>query len=252
MLYSHFIFCYSLILSPSIFPSTGVISNESAPCIRWPKYWSFSFKISSSNEYSGLISYRIDWFDLLAVQGTHKSLPQDHSSNSMLRHSAFFMVQLSCPYTSTGKTIVLIIWTFVGKVMSHHSFSFKEQASFNFMAAITNNRDSGTLRKESLSLFPLFPHLFVTKWLDQMPWSSFIECSILSQLFHSTISLSSRASLVPFHFLPLGWCHLHIWDYWYFSLQSWFQLELHPAQHFTWCTLHISWISRVTIYSLDV
>ena len=75
MLYSHFIFCYSLILSPSIFPSTGVISNESAPCIRWPKYWSFSFKISSSNEYSGLISYRIDWFDLLAVQGTQESSP---------------------------------------------------------------------------------------------------------------------------------------------------------------------------------
>ena len=113
---NHLILCYPLLLLPSVFPSIRVFSNESVLCIRWPKYWSFSFSISPSNEYSGLISFRIDWFDLLAVQG---SLPQNHSSTaSTLWHSAFFIVQLSHPYTTTGKTIALTRWTFVGKVMS--------------------------------------------------------------------------------------------------------------------------------------
>ena len=116
---NHLIFCYPLLLLPSIFPSIRVFSNESVVCIRWPKYWSFSFSISPSNEYSGLISFRIDWFDLLAVQGTLKSLLQHHSSKaSVLRHSAFFMVQLSCPYITTGKTIALTKRTFVSKVLS--------------------------------------------------------------------------------------------------------------------------------------
>ena len=101
-----------------IFPNIRVFSKESILCIRWPKYWSFSFSISSSNEYSGLISFRMDWFDLLAVQGTLKSLLQHHSSKaSILWRSAFFTVQLSHPYMTTGKTIVLTRWTFVGKVM---------------------------------------------------------------------------------------------------------------------------------------
>ena len=104
---------------PSIFPSIRVFSSESALHVIWPKYWSFSFSISLSNEYSGLISFRVDWLDLLAVQGTLKSLLQHHSSKaSILRHSAFFIVQLSHPYTTTGKTIALTRWTFVGKVMS--------------------------------------------------------------------------------------------------------------------------------------
>ena len=108
MPYSHLIFCHPLLLLPSIFPSVRVFSNESVLPIRWPKYWSFSFSISSSNEYSGLISFRIDWFDLLAVQGTLKSLLQHHSSKaSILWHSVFFMVQLSQPYRITGKTIAL-------------------------------------------------------------------------------------------------------------------------------------------------
>ena len=108
-----------ILLLPSIFPSIRVFSNESVLCIRWPKYWSFSFSISPSNEYSGLISFRIDWFDLFAFQGTLKSLFQYHSSKaSILPHSAFFMVQLSHPYTTTGETIALTRWTFVGKVMS--------------------------------------------------------------------------------------------------------------------------------------
>ena len=111
--------CRPLLLLPSIFPSIRVFSNESALPIRWPKYWSFSFNISPSNEHSGLISFRMDWLDLLAVQGTLKSLLQHHSSKaSILQGSAFFIVQLSHPYMTTGKNIALTIKTFVGKIMS--------------------------------------------------------------------------------------------------------------------------------------
>ena len=113
------ILCHPLLLLPSIFPSIRVLSNESALCIRWLKYWSFSFNISPSNEQPGLISFRMYWFDLLAVQGTLKSLLQQHSSKaSILQHLAFFIVQLSHPYMTTGKTIALTRRTFVDKVMS--------------------------------------------------------------------------------------------------------------------------------------
>ena len=116
---NHLILCCRLLLLPSVFPSIRVFSNESTLRLRWPKYWSFSFSISPSNEYSGLISFRIDWSDLFADQGTLKSLLQYHSSKaSVLRRSAFFIVQLSHPYMTTGKTIALTRWTFVGKVMS--------------------------------------------------------------------------------------------------------------------------------------
>ena len=116
---NHLVLCHFLLLLPSIFPSIRVFSNESVLCIRWPKYQSFSFNISPSNEYLGLISFTIDWFDLLAVQGTLKSLLQHHSSKaSILWHSAFFTVQLSHPYMTTGKTIALTLQTFVGKVIS--------------------------------------------------------------------------------------------------------------------------------------
>ena len=119
---NHLIFCSPLLLLPSIFPSIRVFSNESALCIRWPKYWSFSFSISPSNEHPGLISFRIDWLDLLAVQGTLKSLLQHHSSKaSILRGSAFFTVLFSHSYMTTGKTIALIRQTFVDKVMSVES-----------------------------------------------------------------------------------------------------------------------------------
>ena len=115
----HLILCHPLLLLPSIFPSIRVFSNESVLRIRWPKYWSSSLSISPSNEYSGLISYSMDWLDLLAVQGTLKSPFQHHSSKaSILLLSAFFIVQLSHPYMTTGNTIVLTRWTFVGKVMS--------------------------------------------------------------------------------------------------------------------------------------
>ena len=116
---NHLILCYPLLLPPSIFPSIRVLSNESALRIRWPKYWSFSFNISPSNEHPGLIPFRMAWLDLLAVQGTLKSLLQHHSlKESTLQHSAFFIVQLSHSYMTTGKAIALTRWTFVGKVMS--------------------------------------------------------------------------------------------------------------------------------------
>ena len=118
---SHLILCHSLLLSPSIFPSIRVFSNESVVCIRWPKYWSFSFSIRPSNEYSGLISFKMNWLDLLAVQGPLKSLLQHHnhsSKASILQRSVFLIVQLSYPYMTTGKTKALTRKTFVGKVMS--------------------------------------------------------------------------------------------------------------------------------------
>ena len=116
---SHLIFCHPLLLPLSISPSIRVFSNESVLCIRWPKYWSFSLSLSPSNERSGLVSFRMDWLDLLSVQGTLKSLLQHHSSKaSILRHSAFFTVQLSHPYMTTGKTIALSKRTLVSKVMS--------------------------------------------------------------------------------------------------------------------------------------
>ena len=154
MLSNYIILCRSLFSLPSIFPSIRVFSNELALCIRWPKYWSFNFSISPSNKYSGLISFRTDWFDLLAVQGTLNSLLQHHSSKaSILQCSAFFMVHLSRGYMTTGKTIVLTMWTFASKVMS---------LLFNKILEP---------KKRNLSLFPFFPHLFAMKWWDQMPWS---------------------------------------------------------------------------------
>ena len=142
---NHLILCRPLLFLVSIFPRIRVFPNESALHIRWPKYWSFSFSISSSNEYSGLISFRIDWLDLLAVQGTLESLLQHHNSKApILWHSAFFIVQLSHPHTTTGKTIALTRWTFVGNVSAFlyavkvgHNFSSKKQAFCNFMAAVT-------------------------------------------------------------------------------------------------------------------
>ena len=138
---NHLILCRPLLILPPIFPRIRVFSNESALHIRWLKYWSFSFNISPSNEHPGLISFRMDWLDLLAVQGTLKSLLQHHSSKaSILLCSAFFIVQLSHPYMTTGKTIALTRWTFVGKVISlllnmlsmmvGHNFSFQGVSVF--------------------------------------------------------------------------------------------------------------------------
>ena len=131
---SHLILCHPLLLLPSIFPSIRVFSNESVLCIRWPKYWSFSFNISPSNEYSGLISFRMDWLDLLAVQGTLESLLQHHSSKaSVVQYSTLFIVQLSHPYMITGKTIALTRQTFVGKVMSLLIFNMLSKLVIAFL-----------------------------------------------------------------------------------------------------------------------
>ena len=149
---NHLVLCCPLLL-PSVFPSIRVFSNESVLHIRWLKYWSFSFSISPSNEYSGLVSFRMDWFDFLAVQGTLKSFLQYHSSkSSILWRSAFFMVQLSHPYVTTGKTIALTRWTFAGKVLSLlfymlsrlvKAFLSRSKHIFNFMAAVTICSDFG-------------------------------------------------------------------------------------------------------------
>ena len=129
---SHLILCHPLLLLPSVFPSIRVFSNESALCLRWPKHWSFSFSISPSNEYPGLLSFRVDWLDLLAVQGTLKSLLQHHSSKASIpQHSVFFIFQLSHPYRTIGKTIALTRWTFVDKVMSF-LFNMLSRVGHNF------------------------------------------------------------------------------------------------------------------------
>ena len=129
---NHLIHCHPLLLLSSIFPSIKVFLNESALHIRCPKYWSFSFNISPSNEYPGLISFRMDWLDILAVEGTRKSLQHHSSKASLLQHSAFFIVQLSHPYMTTGKTIALTRRTFVGKVMSLH-FSMLSRLVITFL-----------------------------------------------------------------------------------------------------------------------
>ena len=189
---SHLILCRPLLLLPPIPPSIRVFSNESTFRRRWPKYWSFSFSIISSKEHPGLISFRMDWLDLLAVQGTLKSLLQHHSSKaSILWHLAFFTVQLSHPYMTTGKTIALTRWTFVGNVMSlllnmlyRLVITFLPRSKCLLISWLQSPfaviLEPPKIKSDT---FPLFPHLFPMKWWDQMPWSSFSECWALSQLF---------------------------------------------------------------------
>ena len=169
---NHLILCHPLLLLPSIFPSTRVFSNEPVLRIRWPKYWSFGFSISPSSEYSGLISFRIHWFDLFAVQQTRKCLLHHHSSKaSLLRHSAFFMVQLSHPYVTTGETIALTIWTFVSKVMSLLFNMLSKLAiaclprSKCLFSSWLQSPSAVILElpQKSISLFSLFLHLFAMK-----------------------------------------------------------------------------------------
>ena len=163
---NHLILCRPLLLPPSIFPSIRVFFSESVLCIRWPKYWSFIFNISPSNQYSGLISFRMDWLDLLAVHRTLKRLLQHHSSKaSILWCSAFFIVQLSHPHMTTGKTIALTKWTFIGKIMSllfnmlsRLVITFLPRSKhLNFMAAITICSDFGAQEKKVCHCFHCFP-----------------------------------------------------------------------------------------------
>ena len=169
---NHLILCHPLLLVPSIFPSIRVFSNEPILHIRWPKYWSFSFSISPFNEYSGLVSFRIDWLDLLSVQGTFKHLLQHHSSKaSILQWSAFFMVQLLHPYMTTGKSIALTGWTFVGKVMS---LLFNMQSRLVIVFLPRSNVLISWLQSPSAVILEpkkikslsgsLFPHLSAMKW----------------------------------------------------------------------------------------
>ena len=177
---NHLILCCPLLLLPSTFSSIGVSSNKSALHIRWPKYWSFSFNISPSNEHSGLISFRMDWLDLLAVQGTLQSLLQHHSSKaSILLHSVFFIVQLSHPYMTTGKTIALTRQTFVCKVMSL-LFNVLSMLVITFLPRSKRLLISWLQSSSSVILEPLkiklvtvstVSHLFAMKWWDQTPLS---------------------------------------------------------------------------------
>ena len=165
---NHLILCRLLLLLPSIFPSIRVFSNDSALLIRWPKYWNFSFNISPSNEHRGLISFRINWLDLLAVQGTLKSLFQHHSSKaSILRHSAFFIVQFSHLYMTTGKTIALTRWTSVDKVMS---------LVFNMLSRLV------------ITFLPRSKHLLIS-WL-QSPSAVILEPKKIKSATVSTVSPS--------------------------------------------------------------
>ena len=168
---NHLILCCPLLLLPSNFPSIRVFSNESALCIRWPKYWSFSFNINPSNEHPGLISFRMVWFHLLAVEGTLKSLLQHHSSYALiLQHSVVFIVQLSNPYMTTGKAIALIRWTFVDKVMSL-LFNMLSRLVITFLSRNKCLLISWLQSPSAVILeqFPPFPHLFSMKSWDWMP-----------------------------------------------------------------------------------
>ena len=185
---SHLILCHPLLLLPPIPPSIRVFSNESTLCMRWPKYWSFGFSISPSKEHPGLISFRMDWLDLLAVQETLKSLLQHHSSKaSILQCSAFFIVQLSYPYMTTGKTIILTRWTFVGNVSLYavyvfHSFSSKEQASFDFMMVVIIHSDFGAQENKISHCFHCLP--------IYLPWSDVMILVYWMLSFRSEFSLS--------------------------------------------------------------
>ena len=208
---NHLILCHPLLLLPLIPPSFRVFSNESTLPMRWPKYWSFSFSITLSNEHPGLISFRMDWLDLFAIQGTLKSLLQHNSSKpSILQRSAFFIVQLSHPYMTTGKTIALTRQTFVGKVMSL-LFNMLSRLVISFLprsnrlliswlqsptAVIVEPKkiksDTASTVSPSISHEVMGPDtMILVFWMLS-----------LSQLFHSPLSLSSRGFLVHLHFLP--------------------------------------------------
>ena len=189
---NHLILCYPLLLLPSIFPSIRVFSNESVLHIRWPKYWSFNFSISPSNEYSGLISFRIDWLDLLEVQGTLKSLLQHHSSKaSILQCSAFFTVQLSHPYMTTGKTIALTRWTFVGKVMF---------LLLNMLSRLV------------ITFLPRRKHLLIS-WL-QSPSAVTLEPKKIKSITVSTVSPSiSHEVMGPDAMILVFWMASSLWQF---------------------------------------
>ena len=222
------------------FVSIRIFSNELVLCIRWPKYWSFSFSISPSNEYSGLISFRIDWLDLLAVQGDSQEsspAPQFKSINSS---ALSFLYGPTLTSVHTGKTIALTRWTFVSKVMSRLVISFLPRSK-HLLISWLQSPSAVTLEPPKINshvsiVSPSICHevmgpdakILVFWILSFKPAFSLSSFTFIKNLFSSS-SLSA-----------ISWCHLHIWVYWYFSWQSWFQLVIPPAQCFSWCTLHIS------------
>ena len=240
---NHLILCCSFRLLPSIFPSIRVFSSELALCIRWPKYWS----VSLSTKYWEWISFRIDWFDLLAAKGPSRVF----SSTTVQKHQLFGAQPSSWSNShtcmTTGKTIALTIRTFIGKVMSQ-LFNVLSRFVIGFLPRSKHLIMSWL---QSLSAVILEP-----KKIKSATVSTFCPCISNEVMrldaiifvfwmlsFKPPFSLllhPHQETLVPFHFLPLVWYHLHIWGYWYFSWHSWFQLVIHSAQHFTWCTLHVS------------
>ena len=238
---NHLILCHPLLLLPSIFPSIRVFSSESVLCIMWLKYWSFSFSISPSSEYAGLISFRIDWFDL-AIQATLKSLLQHHSSKaSILWCSAFFMVQFSHPYMTTGKTMALTRQTFVGKVMSllFNMLSNLVIAFFPRSKYLLISRLQSPFAVKSFTVSIAFPSIchevmgpdamILVFWMFNFkPTFSLSSFTFIKRLFSSSslsaIRVVSSAYLRLLIFLP----------------EIVIQLMLHPVQHFSWCTLHVS------------
>ena len=248
---NHLILCRPLLLPPSIFPSIRVFSNESVLYIRWPKYWSLSFSISPSNEHSGLISFRIDWLDLLAVQGTLKCFLQHHSSKaSILQCSAFFIVHLSHPYMTTGKTIALTRQTFASKVMSR-LFNMLSRLVIAFLprnkrlliswlqspsAVILEPKKINSLIVSIVS--PSICHemmgpdamIFIFWMWSFKPAFSLSSFTFIKRCFSS--SLLSAIRVVSSAYLRVLIFLLEI--------SYWFQLMLHPAQHFTWYTLQIT------------
>ena len=242
---NHLILCLSL-LPPSIFPSIRVFSNEWTLHIRWPKYWSFSFSISPSNEYSGLTAFRMDWLDLLAVQGTLKSLLQHHSSKaSILQCSAFIIVQHSHPYMATGKTIALTKWTFVGKVMSL-LFNMLSRLIIAFLpkskplliswlhspSAVTLEPQKIKSDTVSLSISHevMGPDaMILVLWMFSFkPTFSLFSFTFIKRLFRSS-------SLSAIRVVSSAYLRLLIF------LQAILIPDcVHPTQHFSWCTLHKS------------
>ena len=206
---SHLILCRPLLFLPLVPPSIRVFSNESTLHMRWPKYWSFSFSISLSNEHPGLICFRMDWLDLLAVQGTLKSLLQHHSSKaSIFQHSDFFTVQLSDPYMTTGKTIALTRWTFVGKVMpllfnmlSRLVITFLPRSKQLLISWLQSPSavilEPPKIKADTIStVSPSISHEVMG------PDAMILVFALLSQLFISPLSFSSTGFLVPLHSLP--------------------------------------------------
>ena len=244
---SHLILCHPLLLLPPIPPSIRVFSNQSTLCKRWPKYCSFSFSISPSNEHPGLISFRMDWQDLLAFQGTLKSLLQHHNSKaSILQCTAFFTVQLSHPYMTTGKTIALTRWTFVGKVLSllinmlsrlvitflprnKHLLRLQSPSAMILeLKKIKSDTISTVSPSISHEVMGLDAMIWIFWMLSYKPTFSLSSFTFIKKLFTSS-------SLSPIRVVSSAYLRLLI-----FLQQCWFQPVLPPAQRFSWHTLHIS------------